>query len=237
VNHDARESFRDLVTDGRVRVVDAPNKGYGAGLNRGVREMKGRDGVVLVCNPDITILRPDAMSDAVNYLLDHPDVACLMPVIFDPAGEQQSSCRKFYTWHTMVMSRMFSRHRVHSLLPGHFYLDRDLDALSEVDWGMGAAMLVRTPLFPEKIAFDERFFLYFEDVDLCAQAWATGYKVIRYPSFRICHIESGRSRHKPLFFGLHLVSALRFVLKYKGLPLRSQLQANTNFIGSTACVS
>lgn len=237
VNHDPNEFLGELAADDRIRVVEAPNRGYGAGLNRGAREMKGWDGVILVCNPDITILQPDAISEAVRYLLGHPDVACLVPAIFDPAGERRVSCRQFYTWRTMIMARMFNKRRLHSMVPEHFYLDRDPDILSEVDWGAGAALLVRTPLFPDKIVFDERFFMYFEDVDLCAQAWKAGYKVMSYPDLKVCHVEHARSRHTLPFLGLHLASALRFVMKYRGLPLRSRLQARAGLVGSSARVS
>ncbi|MDD4871112.1 MAG: glycosyltransferase [Kiritimatiellae bacterium] len=223
VNHDPGESFDDLGKDWPVRVINEANNGYGAGLNRGLREMNGWKGMVLLCNPDVIILNPDVIREAVDYLAEHPEVACLLPALYDSNSVCRMSCRQFYTWKTIAMSRMTDRQRVYDMMPGHFYLDKDRNKSFEVDWGSGAAMLVRAQLFPGTISFDERYFMYFEDVDLCAQIWKSGFKVVYYPYLKLCHEESGMSHSRLKFLGMHLASAFRFVLKHKGFPSREQM--------------
>jgi len=223
VNHDPAENLAGLSANPRVRVINQANKGYAAGLNRGLSELRQWNGIVFICNPDVSVLRLDTLPSALNYLSSYPDVACLLPVILGRDGKVRKSYRRFYTMMTLVGSRLFKRDHAPAFMHSHFYKGCDDSRPLEVDWGCGAAMLFRAPIFTGKVSFDERFFLYFEDVDICAQVWQAGFKVVWHPEFQCCHREGVASRRNIRFLGLHLLSAMKFVMKYRGFPTRETL--------------
>ncbi len=65
----------------------------------------------------------------------------------------------------------------------------------DVDWGCGAAMLFRNSFFPDPLSFDERFFSYFEDVDLCSRAWREGLGVTYFPRLVCLHENANKGRN------------------------------------------
>ena len=103
------------------------------------------------------------------------------------------------------------------ILEDHYYVLKKDKQPFEVDWGSGSAMLVRNSLFPYPISFDERFFLYFEDVDLCAQMWRHGFSIIHYPRLIVYHERASLSHKSTYYFAIHVASLLKFIYKYKGL--------------------
>jgi GT2 family glycosyltransferase len=179
INHSPEESLAGLKAPFPVQVIVQDNTGYGAGLNRGLREIDRADAIALLCNPDITLLTPAEVADALTFLADHPKVGCLIPRTVDSSGQSLNPCRTFYTWKTLLAARIGLFRRFFSgLYREHLYLDADLTRPLEVDWGSGAAMFYRTSAFGEGAAFDEGFFLYLEDVDLCARLWRAGSRFI-----------------------------------------------------------
>ena len=234
VNHDPSENLEGLSRKYPVRVVSQKNKGYGAGLNRGLREIREWDGMVLLCNPDVSVASLKTMSSALQYMRSNPDVACVLPVLTGRDGKVRKSFRQFYTMTTLVGSRLFKRDQAPAFMHRHFYMDRDSSRPMEVDWGCGAVMLVRGPIFAGTVSFDERFFLYFEDVDICAQIWRAGLKVVWHPHFQCSHGEGAESRRKIRFLKWHVVSALRFVMKYRGFPTRETLMRRRRMAASPA---
>jgi GT2 family glycosyltransferase len=93
----------------------------------------------------------------------------------------------------------------------------------EVDWGAGAALLYRVAAAAGRPAFDDRFFLYFEDVDLCANLWRRGFTVMHYPALIFRHDVQRQSSSSLRFLGYHLASLIKFIWKYQGLPSRGDL--------------
>ncbi len=222
VNHSEPGACRELDADFPIQVIDQENRGYGAGMNRGFREITEPDAAVLICNPDIRIMTPDTMSQALEYLQANPDIGCLIPALRDRESLPVPSCRQFYTLRTLIASRIPGlRSNPSGFLADHFYLDRDETEPFDVDWGSGSAMLFRLSLFPDKVAFDERFFLYFEDLDLCAQIWQAGSRVVRYPKLVCRHYEQKKSHSDLRFLVRHVMSLLKYIQKYKGLPQRT----------------
>ena len=206
-----------------VTVITQRNKGYGAGLNRGLRHISRRGSLALVCNPDIEVIDHRELLGAVQYLAKNPSVACVIPGMQKLDGERIQAGRKFHTLKTLIGRRIESSAPSGSFLRDHYYSHTEGQGPHEVDWGSGSAMLLRCDLFPEVIAFDERFFLYFEDVDICAQIWRKGLSVICWPRPILSHVEQRRSRTSLSHFAWLLVSALRFMKKYGGLPNRTDL--------------
>ncbi|MFO0973958.1 MAG: glycosyltransferase [Phycisphaerae bacterium] len=221
VNHSPREPLA-LPPDwaGASRVIDQQNRGFAAGINAAARVARGE--TLAIVNPDVR-LGVAALQAAERFLADHPDVGVVAPRLLYPDGRVQPSVRRFYSWSTALWAR--SPMRMAGWEPA-FFRDYLRPAVSEtgpsdVDWAMGAALFLRRADYPSGEIFDERFFLYFEDVDLCYRAWRAGRRVVHCPHITAVHAHRRRSARP---FGrhgrYHLTSWLKFMLKHGGLPGR-----------------
>lgn len=204
-----------------VRIVSSrTNVGYAAGVNAAGRLSRGE--FLMIANPDVRVER-GTLPGAVECLRQHPDVGIVLPLLRYPDGSIQASVRRFYTWQVVLFARSPLRMLAHR--PAFFrrYLFADLDRSrpTDVDWGLGAAMFLRRSDWPDGEIFDERFFMYFEDVDLCYRAWRRRRRVVHCPQIE-CRHEHRRSSGNPLSRAgwHHFRSLVRFVQKHRGLPQR-----------------
>jgi GT2 family glycosyltransferase len=221
INHSPEESLAALSAPFPLEVIDQENAGYGAGLNRGLREIGERDAIALLCNPDLVLATPPQVAEALAFMAAHPRVGCLIPRSVDFQGQPILACREFYTWKTLLASRVgFFRRVFAGPYRQHLMLDAPSDRPLEVDWGYGAAMFCRVAALGGAPAFDEDFFLYMEDVDLCVRLWQAGLAVVYYPDLLFRHHSQKDSHRRWRFLRYHLVSLGKFIRKYRGLPQR-----------------
>ncbi|MBN2565938.1 MAG: glycosyltransferase [Candidatus Eisenbacteria bacterium] len=160
-----------------VRIVaNGQNVGYSRAVNQGVGE--ARAPFVLVLNPDIVVL-PGSIERLRSFMDEHPEAGIAGSKLLNPDNTLQHSCRKFYTFRTLVLRRTFlgSVFRNSRAISDHLMLEFDHEASREVDWVIGACMMVRKKALEDVGGMDERFFLYFEDVDWCYRVWQSGWKV------------------------------------------------------------
>lgn len=224
VNHSPEDRLDGLEAPFPIRIIHQKNRGYGAGLNRGLREITEANSIALLCNPDVALINPEAMAEALAYLAAHPAVGCLIPWSVDQDGKSMHPCRTFYSLKTLLASRIpVFRQTLPPFYRQHLYMDSPRGEPIEVDWGCGGAMLYRVSALKSQAAFDEGFFLYFEDVDLCARLWRQGSPVVFYPRLIFRHELQKKSHTDWRFLRYHLASLIRFVWKYRGLPQRACL--------------
>ena len=93
----------------------------------------------------------------------------------------------------------------------------------EVDWVVGAAMMINREAMQKIGMFDERFFFYVEDVDLCRRMWEGGWKVVYYPESKMTHFHTRESADKKGFLSIfnkmtriHIQSGIKYFWKYRG---------------------
>ncbi|MGO9117846.1 MAG: glycosyltransferase [Desulfomonilaceae bacterium] len=227
VDHSGSDILNSINSDFPISVIPQPNRGYGAGLNRGLRQIPDQDALVMLCNPDTAILNPEKLQHALHYMNQSPEIGCLIPRLLTREGASQPAARRFYTLSTLLTVRNpWILKRWPEFLKEHYYSE-DLDnGPYEIDWGSGSTMFVRNSLFPYPISFDERFFLYFEDVDLCAQIWDHGFSVVYYPDLIVNHDGARLSRRSFHYLAVHLTSLLKFIYKYRGLFNRRRFTAS-----------
>jgi GT2 family glycosyltransferase len=229
VDHSRSESLKAIKADFPILVIQEPNIGYGGGLNAGLRQIPEQDALVLLCNPDIAILNSGEVLGALEYMTQHPNVGCLIPKLLSRDGQFQPAVRRFYTLKILCAVRNpWVQKRFPEVFKWYYYINQQPEGPMEVDWGSGSAMLVRNSLFPHPISFDERFFLYFEDVDLCAQMWRHGFSVVHYPRLMVYHEVANLSRKSIYYFAVHFASLLKFVHKYRGLFQRTPVGPDLN---------
>ncbi|HWQ99800.1 MAG TPA: glycosyltransferase family 2 protein [Candidatus Methylomirabilis sp.] len=208
-----------------VTVVDAGgNVGFAAGNNAAFRRATGE--YVMLVNPDLTIF-PGEMEKLIAYADEHPDVGIVGPRVNNPNGTRQESCTRFPHALMPLYSRTFLGKTRFGRRAVDWYHQRDMDhdADHETDSLFGAALLIRKNALDEFGLFDERFFMYYEDVDLCRRAWMTGWKVRYAPSARFAHYHQRQSLIRApweLFTNrvarVHIASGIRYFLKYRGIP-------------------
>lgn len=200
----------------RFRLVsNKENIGYSRGVNRGIELSKG--GMILVLNPDI-VVGEGSIDNLVSFVNETPDAGIAGAKLLYPDGRLQYSCRSFYTIKALLLRRtflgkLFPRARA---LREHLLMDYDHETPRRVDWILGACMMVRREAVEKVGRMDERFFLYFEDIDWCHRMKNQGWSVYYVPQSVMIHSyersSAGSILRKP--FVIHLLSMLRYYEKW-----------------------
>lgn len=194
-------------------VVNRKNRGYSRGVNQGIKLSKGR--MALILNPDI-IVQNGSLERLIEFMNGTPDAGIIAAKLLYPDGRLQHSCRTFYTFKTLLLRRTFLGRLFPGALREHLMMDYDHEKARKVDWVTGACMLVRREAFERVGRMDERFFLYFEDVDWCFRMKNHGWAVYYVPEAVLVH-RYERSSAKSMLkkpFVLHLLSLFRYYEKW-----------------------
>jgi len=179
-------------------VVNEHPKGFGA--NHNAAFARSASPFFCVANPDLR-LRASPFPPLLESLADER-VGAAGPLVRNPAGAVEDSARRFPTAATLV--RKFFVEKRHPDYPS------DRGAL-EVDWIAGMFMLFRSETYRAIGGFDEAYFLYYEDVDLCRRLRAAGKSVLYEPRAEVMHDARRASRRDPRLALHHLKSILRFL--------------------------
>ncbi len=182
------------------------NVGFGRANNQALTRAHGR--YVLLLNTD-AFVEPGAVLQTVQYLDEHPDCAVLGVRLVGRDGSLQPSCRYFPTpWNEFVAQVGLAR-----FFPGLRLVDDmtwDHMAPRECDWVPGCYYLVRKTVLDQVGLFDDRFFLYYEEVDHCQAVKAAGWRVMYYPYTTVVHIGGESAKTDGVITaGGHQLSALQ----------------------------
>lgn len=180
-----------------VRVIEmGANTGFARANNRGIAG--GAAPYVLVLNPD-TVITPDALRCLVDYADHHPDAGVIAPRLLNPDGSDQQTARTFPTPSAAIFGR---RSPLTRWFPANRWSVRFLSGRGhsghepfEIDWVSGACMLVPRRVIDQVGAFDEGFFLFWEDADWCQRIKQFGYSVWCVPDAQVYHDEGGTRQH------------------------------------------
>jgi len=198
-----------------IRIIkNVKNLGYAAGNNIGIRCSKGKN--VLILNPDI-VLGHDFIANILEFLESDQHIGIIGPKLLYPDNRIQESCRKFYSIRTIIMRRtIFGKLFPQSkYLKEHLMSDWDRNSVRDVDWVLGACMLMRRASIEKLGYFDEGYRLYFEDVDLCYRMHKSGLRVVYNPNIICIHHhqrESAKRFNKQTYW--HIQSGIRFFRKH-----------------------
>ena len=182
-----REHFPD------VRVIESGgNRGFSIGNNLGIAEARGR--AVLLLNPDTEVVG-DAIPRLLDLLWSDPAIGIVGPALRYPDGTPQSSRRRFPTRLTAFLeSTLLQQYWQDNPVRGRYLLtDRPDDLRQDVDWLNGACLLVRQSLLAQLGGFDEGYFMYSEELDLCERARRAGWRVVFEPAATVIHHEGASS--------------------------------------------
>lgn len=166
-----------------VHLIDnKSNDGFGKGCNIGAKTAKGN--YILFLNND-TVVKDTNLLQMIEYMDKNKNVAILGGQLTNPDGSPQPSVGSFYT-----------PLKVFLLLAGmqrYGLVDKNPESIIKVDWVKGGLLMIRKEVFKELHGFDEKIFMYTEDMELCYRAKLYGYSVYFYPYIKIYHKETGSS--------------------------------------------
>ena len=166
---------------------NAENLGFAVGNNQGFENSRGE--TIMFLNPDAVLIEEISL-DMLNHLKAHPDIGILAPKVLDPNGTLQYSCRHFPTVWTGLFNRysLLSRLFPHNRFSAHYLMtDFDHNQTREVDWVSGCCIMISRGKFLQVGKFDENYFLFNEDIDLCRLIKSFGYPIIYYPHAKVYH--------------------------------------------------
>lgn len=172
-------------------------RGFGANHNSAFRHVSGD--YFCVVNPDIRF--PDDPFEQLVRCLGTTGAVLASPQVMGPRGGIEDSARRFPTPFRIARKLFLLGPKL-----DYVYTDRPLSP----DWIGGMFMFFRSAAFRECGGFDERYFLYYEDVDLCARLRLSGHDIVMCPLAKVIHAARRESRHNLKYMRWHLASMLRF---------------------------
>ncbi len=182
------------------------NLGYGRGVNRGAART-GEVEFLLVSNPDV-VIHEGAVESMIRYLDEHQDVAIVGPQVLRPDGSVYPSQRVFPNFWLAGLHALLEPFWPDNPATRHYRAPRPDGS---VDWVSGACFLIRRSVFEQVGGFDERYFMFAEDMALCWQVRAQGYRVGTTSEAIVTHIEGlSRQRVSRAMLIAHHRSAMRF---------------------------
>ncbi len=225
VDNASKDDSREILTseiDGIKVHFSDKNIGYSRAVNIGLKKTTG-DYIVLL-NPDIIVLK-EGISELIRFMEEHPRAGVASGQLINPNGTPQESAFRFYQPMTILYRRTFfkylpwaKRHLDHVFMRG-----TDFSKPQQVDWVLGACMCVRRSALQEVGLMDERFFLYFEDMDWCRRFWEKKWEVWYAPHARFAHYHKRESAQEQGIFALfnpvariHISSGIKYFSKYRG---------------------
>ncbi|MBI2464468.1 glycosyltransferase family 2 protein [Candidatus Peregrinibacteria bacterium] len=231
--------LREAAEKKEIILIESPeNLGYGSANNLGAKEANGT--YLLFMNPDVSV-NEDSLQNLVDFIESadsevfaadsiiansRPEkIGILGPKIVYHNGQIQESCRRFMTFTDLVIKRTPLKYlpRFRKRLSRYIMSDFDHESTQEVDLIVGACFLFPKVVFEKLGCFDERFFLFMEDFDLCQKAHQAGYRVVYFPKTSVTHfhkrLSDGGLLSLPFkkVFWHHLMSSARYFWRWRNV--------------------
>lgn len=209
------ESFEKFIQNNEeIEYIDAgENLGFGKGHNIVIDRIDSEYHAII--NPDI-IFCEDVLSKIVDWMDNNEDVGMVIPEIIDEEGKRQLVYRKEITFFDMFV-RFFCKRLFPKRFKKHTLQYMDYTKPFIVPFGQGSFLVIRTKLFKQLKGFDDNFFMYCEDADLCKRVNSVS-KLMYLPGAKVIHKwEKGSHRNKSLL--KYHIQSIKYYFKKWGLKL------------------
>lgn len=238
VDNDSRDGLGAYIRENLkdVEFIDAgANLGFGRANNLALRRFDAK--YYFILNPDVifTDEKEKIIERMYKWMENHPAVGMIGPKLLNFDGSLQFSCHRFADPLTQPLGRLGLHERWNEIFEKYkkFQMsDFNHNSTRPVDWIMGSAMFIRGAAYKEVGGFDDRFFMYFEDCDLCRRFWESGWPVYYVHDISILHghrrASAAKSAHlfdaivsifKNKLTRIHLLSWIKYFLKWRGRHL------------------
>jgi len=208
-----------------VTVIEpGENIGFSRANNVALQQAQGE--YVMLTNPDLTVFEGE-MEKLLAYADAHPEAGIIGPRVENPDGTRQESCTRYPSLVMPVYRRTVLGRTRRGKRAVHHYFMRDVDHAQPhaAPAVYGAAMLIRMQVLQDIGHLDERFFMYYEDVDFCRRAREKNWDIHYAPVARFVHYHQRESRIRAPWELLwnrvartHVVSGVKYFLKWRKTP-------------------
>lgn len=216
INNNSPKPLPAFARKHNITILDnKKNYGYGKAVNQGAKIANGK--LLLVVNPD-TIFQNYAIDLMVEKMNSDKKIGVLGPQLIDAHGKVLHSISSMPN----LPDILFALSYINKIWPNNSYsrkywalgIDRNREFESETVGG--AVMLIRKNVFKKIEGFDERFFLYFEEADLCKRVTKAEYRVLYYPKAKVVHLVGKSTKDKKFIKQNYEKSRFLFLKKYYG---------------------
>lgn len=204
----------EIVSQNNLKIIhNKINLGYGKAINQGVKISKGN--LLLFVNPD-TIFQKNSIKLMVNKINSNKEIGIIGPQFLNSDKTVQITGNGI----PFAIEAIFSFSFLKKIFPNNIYFKRyylpefNRKVETEIPAICGACMLMNTHVYKELKGFDEQFFMYFEELDLCLRIKKAGYKILYYPKAKVIHLGGGSSDDKMWIKKTFEESRYKFLRKY-----------------------
>ena len=216
VDNAGEDSVAALAREFGASYLRAPgNLGFGKAHNLAYRQLRGLSPYHLVLNPDVDF-GPEVVGRLLHVMDEQRDFGVVMPKILYPDGSTQYLCKRLPTPWDLLMRRFGPRlaHRLLQPAMDRYELrDRDYAQPMQPPTLSGCFLLLRNAVVDQVGLFDERYFMYMEDVDLVRRIWTVS-RALYYPAVSVVHGYEKGSYHNHQLAWQHVRSAVRYFAKW-----------------------
>ena len=215
IDNSPTDELRSVCSQKNIKYIfNNVNLGYGKAHNVAIKNtIQAGIKYHLVLNPDI-YFRGSVLKDMCDFMESNPDIGLIMPKILYPDGSIQYLCKLLPTPMDLIRRRFFPASKY--LAEKNFLYElrfTGYNKIMDVPYLSGCFMFIRTEALSRVGLFDERFFMYMEDVDLSRRIHKH-YRTVYYPEVSIFHeYEKGSYKNSKLL-RYHLLSAARYFNKW-----------------------
>ncbi len=216
VDNSAEDTLRYQFISPQIEYIfTGKNLGYGAAHNIAINRAKDHSLYHIVLNPDVEF-NPDILNGLFSFMQQHRDIGLVMPKVLYRSGELQHLCKKLPSPADLILRR-FIPGPIKKFFKGALEMyelkHRDYDSVMEVPNLSGCFMFVRTEVFSKVGIFDEQYFMYLEDTDLCRRI-NERYRTVYYPEETIIHAYAKASYKNFRLLSYHLKSSIKYFNKW-----------------------
>lgn len=214
VDNSPTDKLKDIVKKYKnTEYLKVPNKGFGAGHNIAIRMAeKINSDYHLVMNADI-YWDGNIITNLKRFMDLNPEVGLVSPKVFYPDGMLQYTCRKLPTPGDLFFKRFLPSVFKKRKMAEYLLEDHDHDYAINCPYLLGSFMFFKTKILIETGLFDERFFMYPEDIDITRRIHEK-YKTIYWPSVSIVHEHQAASRKNLKMFAIHFYNMIKYFNKW-----------------------
>lgn len=207
-NADEQDLYKTLEYEDVEYIHTGKNLGFGAGHNLVLPKLNSE--IHIVVNPDIVLVE-DSLSKLYDFMQDKSIGMCI-PRLVDNQGNSLDVYRREVTIFDMFI-RMFAKKYFKKRQAYHSLVDKDYSKVFDVPFAQGSFLVIQTDLIIRLGGFDERYFMYMEDADLCKRVNQIS-KLVYYPETVIIHKWEKGSHKNMHLFGIHVRSMIKYFNKW-----------------------
>jgi GT2 family glycosyltransferase len=168
-------------------IANQENRGFATANNQAIKQASGE--YILLLNPD-TIILNNAIGKCLNFFKNRPKIGILGCKLLNSDKTWQPSCRTFPTLLSQVVILLKIHNFFPSLIKKYLMLEMNPQKMQEVDQVMGAFFLIKNEVIKKIGLLDEKYWIWFEEVDFCKKAKSAGYKILYWPDASIIHYKA-----------------------------------------------